>query len=301
VILGCLSAGAGTAAASGFSVARFSGEHGHPTTDNPTALYFNPAALRSRRFELLADGLFGIRRVTYPRTAQPSDERDPAGAEGANVGRATLSNLLASPSLWVMLPLSARLTLAAGIFTPFGGPVSWDKRARFDDAGFAGPADGVTRFHAIEGLSISSYGSLGGSYAVGDSGLRLGLAFNAVYSRVDDVRAWSGGGNGVVGEGRSLLKVDGLAWGFGAGAFYEDSTKRVRLGLSYQSRPNVAGGIKLGDGCRTTSADRAAPMSSCTKTYRTSCAWGWHTKRGGTWSCGRSGRGSAGARFRTNA
>ena len=29
---------AGSAEASGFSVARFSGEHGHPTTDNPTAL-----------------------------------------------------------------------------------------------------------------------------------------------------------------------------------------------------------------------------------------------------------------------
>jgi long-chain fatty acid transport protein len=103
----------------------------------------------------------------------------------------------------------------------------------------------VTRFHAIEGLSITSYGSLGASYAFGQSGLRLGLALNGVYSRIEDVRAWSGGGNAVASEGRSLLEVDGLAWSFAAGAFYEDRPKRWRLGLSYQSRPNVAGGVKL--------------------------------------------------------
>ena len=251
LVVACLVTGtvAGPAVASGFSVARFSGEHGHPTTDNPTALYFNPAALRSRRFELFADGLFGVRHVTYNRTAQPSDARDPPGAEGANVGRATLTNLLASPSLWLAVPLSTRLSLAAGVFTPFGGPLSWDRRAAFDGSGYAGPVDGVTRFHAIEGLSITSYGSVGASYALGnresDSGLRLGAALSGVYTRIDDVRAWSGGGNGVAGEGRSLLKVDGLAWSFGVGAFYEDRAKHWRLGLSYQSRPNVAGGIKL--------------------------------------------------------
>lgn len=232
-------------AASGFSVARFSGEHGHPTTGNPTALYFNPAALRTPRFELFVDGLVGLRRVTYTRQARPTDEADAPGAEGANVGRATLDNPLVSPSLWIALPLSSRWSLAAGVFTPFGGPISWDKRDGFEGSPHPGPVDGVTRYHAIEGLSISSYGSLGASYAFGDSGLRLGLALNGVYSRLEDVRAWSGGGNGVGGEGRSLLEVDGLAWSFAAGAFYEDQAKRWRLGLSYQSRPNVAGGIKL--------------------------------------------------------
>jgi len=227
-------------------VARFSGEHGHPTTDNPTALYFNPAALRPRRFELFVDGLFGLRRVTYTRTAQPLDAPDVPGAAGANVGRATLLNPLASPSLWLGLPLSSRLSLAAGVFTPFGGPISWDKRSAFEGSPYPGPLDGVTRFHAIEGLSITSYGSLGASYALGDSGLRLGLVLNAVYTRIQDVRAWSGGGNGVAGEGRSLLDVDGFAWGVGLGAFYEDAAKRWRLGVSYQSRPNFAGGFKLG-------------------------------------------------------
>lgn len=231
--------------ASGFSVARFSGEHGHPTTDNPTGLYFNPAALRGERVELLADGLFGLRRVTYTRQSQPTDVQDPQDARGANVGRATLQNFLAAPSLWLKVPVSSRLVLGAGVFTPFGGPISWDERAAFSQSRYPGPVDGVSRFHAIEGLSITTYGALGGSYAVTDK-LRFGVALNAVYTQIQDVRAWSGGRNGVAAEGRSLLDVNGWAFGFGAGALYEDAAKRFRLGLSYQSRPNVAGGFKLG-------------------------------------------------------
>lgn len=236
---------AGSAWGSGFSVARFSGEHGHPTTDNPTALYFNPAALRGEQSELFVDGLFGLRRVTYARPAQPTDAADPEGAEGANVGRATLSSFLASPSLWLAIVASPELELAAGVFTPFGGPISWDERQAFANAPYPGPVDGVSRFHAIEGLSITSYGSLGASYRVGQSGLRLGLAANVIYTRLEDVRAWSGGTNSVTGEGRSLLDVSGLAWGLAAGVFYESEAKRWRVGASYQSRPNLKGGMTL--------------------------------------------------------
>ncbi len=230
---------------SGFAVARFGGEHGHPVTDNPTGLYFNPAALRAERSELFIDGLLGLRRLTYTRRAAPTDAVDPPGAAGANVGRARLSNFLASPSLWLAVPLSSRLVLGAGVFTPFGGPLRWQEREAFAGSRYPGPLDGVTRFHAIEGLSITSYGSLGASYALADSGLRLGLALNVMYTRVQDVRAWSGGGNNVAGEGRSLLDVDGFAWGAALGAFYEDASARWRFGLSYQSRPNGAGGMRL--------------------------------------------------------
>jgi long-chain fatty acid transport protein len=236
----------GSAWASGFSVARFSGEHGHPTTDNPTALYHNPAALRGDQSELFVDGLLGVRRVTYTRTARASDAADPPGAEGANVGRATLLDLLANPSLWLAYAPTPKLKLAAGVFTPFGGPISWDERESFRDSEYPGPIDGVTRFHSIEGILITSYGSLGASYGLGQSGLRLGLAANLMYSRIEDVRAWSSGTNAVDGEGRSLLDVSGFAWGLSAGLFYEDSTRRARLGASYQSRPNLSGGMKLG-------------------------------------------------------
>jgi long-chain fatty acid transport protein len=230
------------AAGSGFSVARFAGEQGHPTTDNPTALYFNPAALRARRTELMLDGLCGIRRLSYTRPRRPSDAVDPPGADGANVGRARLSNFIASPSLWLAVPLGSRWVLAAGVFTPFGGPLRWSERPSFAASRYPGPLDGVTRFHAIEGLSVTSYASLGAAYALTES-WRLGLALNGIYTRVEDVRAWSGGGNDVVGEGRSLLEVDGVSWGLGAGLFY--AARGLSFGLSYQSRPNLAAGMKL--------------------------------------------------------
>lgn len=243
-LAGLLSLGPSAAHASGFSVARFTGEHGHPTTDNATGLYFNPAALRAERPELLIDGLFAWRKMSYARSAQPTDAEDVVGAEGANVGRATLDNLLANPSLWFQLPVTERLSLAAGIFTPLGGPINWDERGEFENSGYPGPVDGVTRFHSMEALFTTSYATLGGSFAATPS-LRLGLALDLMYTRIDDVRAWSGGSNGVTGEGRSLLEVDGFDFGFGAGIYYAPSDGQLRIGASYQSRPNVAGGMKL--------------------------------------------------------
>jgi long-chain fatty acid transport protein len=94
----------------------------------------------------------------------------------------------------------------------------------------------------MEALFITSYASLGASFAATPR-LRFGLALSAMYTRIDDVRAWSGGGNGLEGEGRSLLEVDGVDFGFGAGVFYDAGD--VRVGLSYQSRPNVVFGSKL--------------------------------------------------------
>src|SRR5688572_31149920 len=37
------------AKAGAFATARYTAEHGHPTTDNATALYFNPGALTDRK------------------------------------------------------------------------------------------------------------------------------------------------------------------------------------------------------------------------------------------------------------
>src|SRR6188768_1075174 len=81
------------ARASGFSVARFSGEHGHPTSSNPTALYFNPAALsQSDGLHLFVDLSLALRRVSYDRRRAASDAPDPPDAAFANVGRAVLVN-----------------------------------------------------------------------------------------------------------------------------------------------------------------------------------------------------------------
>src|SRR5450432_1943816 len=233
------------ARASGFSVAHFASEHGHPTTDNATALYFNPAALTlADGLHVFADLSVAVRRVTYDRPRAPTDAPDPPDAPGANVGRAELVNRLVNPVLAASLKLG-KLSLGAGFFTPFGGMVSWDKRPAFAGSRYPGIVDGVTRFQSIEGDIVTSQFSLGGALRVAGTGLSLGVSGSALRSWIDDVRAWSNGGNDVTIEGRSLLQVSGYAVGFGVGALYEVTPNVLWLGLSYQSRPNVSGGMRL--------------------------------------------------------
>ncbi|HEY2405791.1 MAG TPA: outer membrane protein transport protein [Polyangiaceae bacterium] len=231
--------------ASGFSVAHFASEHGHPTTDNATALYFNPAALsQADGAHVFADLSVGLRRVTYDRRAEPTDAPDPPDAAGANVGRARLLNTLASPVLAGSLKLGP-VVLGVGFFTPFGGIVNWDKRAAFANSRYPGPVDGVSRFQSIEGEFITSELLFGGAYRVPGTPLSFGATFNLMRSLIDDVRAWSGGTNDVRTEGRSLVDVSGYAYGFGLGVLYEALPEQLFLGASYQSRPNVSGGMRL--------------------------------------------------------
>jgi len=233
------------AAASGFAVAHFSGEHGHPTTSNATALYFNPAALsQAEGLHLLLDLSLAWRRVTYTRSRAASDAPDPVDAQGANVGRATLFNPLWNPALAASLKLG-HLSLGAGFFTPFGGSVSWQLRPEFAGSRYPGVVDGVSRFHSIEGEIVSSQFSLGGSFQFENTGLSVGASLSVIRSWISDVRAWSAGGNDISHEGRSLVEVSGYALGFGVGALYEVAPRVLWLGLSYQSRPNVRGGMRL--------------------------------------------------------
>ena len=231
--------------ASGFSVAHFASEHGHPTTDNATALYFNPAALTlADGLHVFADLSVAVRRVTYDRPPAATDAPDPPDAKGANVGRAELVNPLVNPVLAASFKIG-KLSLGAGFFTPFGGSVSWNKRNEFAGSRYPGIVDGVTRFQSIEGDIVTSQFSLGGALRVAGTGLSLGVSGSVMRSWIDDVRAWSNGGNDVTIEGRSLLQVSGYAVGFGVGALYEVTPDVLWLGLSYQSRPNVSGGMRL--------------------------------------------------------
>ncbi|HEX2674666.1 MAG TPA: outer membrane protein transport protein, partial [Polyangiaceae bacterium] len=75
--------------------------------------------------------------------------------------------------------------------------------------------------------------------------LSVGLSASVIRSWISDVRAWSAGGNDVTHEGRSLVEVSGYSVGFGVGGLYEVMPKRLWFGLSYQSRPNVSGGMRL--------------------------------------------------------
>jgi len=241
----CVAFAHGRAAASGFSVAHFAAEHGHPTTDNATAVYFNPAALTlSDGVHAFADLSVAVRRVTYERTGAATDAPVPADASGANVGRAELVNPLVNPVLAGSFRLG-QVSLGAGFFTPFGGSVSWDKRNEFAGSRYPGIVDGVQRFQSIEGDIVTSQFTVAGALRVAGTGLSLGLSGSVLRSWIDDVRAWSNGSNDVTNEGRSLLTVSGYSVGFGLGALYEAVPERLWFGLSYQSRPNVSGGMRL--------------------------------------------------------
>src|SRR3954469_22533555 len=80
--------------ASGFASARFGGEHGNPTETNPTALYYNPAGIAfSEGTHLFIDGSLAIRHATWTHAKSVHDVAEPAGAEGANFGKASLTNV----------------------------------------------------------------------------------------------------------------------------------------------------------------------------------------------------------------
>ncbi len=60
---------------------------------------------------------------------------------------------------------------------------------------------------------MSSQFAVGGALRIAGTGLSVGLSASVMRSWIKDVRAWSGGGNDVTHEGRSLLDVSGYALG----------------------------------------------------------------------------------------
>jgi long-chain fatty acid transport protein len=243
-----------TGHAGGFAASRFGGEHGHPATDHPTALYFNPAGLAVRGgSRVYAEGLFVYRSATYDRPAEAIDtvRPDAAVAPGtpqsgieANAGRAELSNYLAAPFVSVVSDLGiANFAVGAGVYAPFGGSGVWDTNDTFAGSEiYPGAVDGVQRWANIEGTQRVVYGTVGLAYRLPGPRLSFGVGFNAVKSEVETLRARTIAGTddvvarGTVVEGRSLLDVSGLTGSVGAGVLWQP-TAPLYVGFSYQSQP----------------------------------------------------------------
>jgi long-chain fatty acid transport protein len=237
---------ASPARAAGFGVARFAAEHGHPTTDNATAAFYNPAALtQADGVHLFLDANVAYRRLTYERAAQPADAPTPSDAADANTGRASLSNFLVGPTI----AGSARLgQLALGLIAcvPFGAPVHFEQRSSYaNHPRLPGPVDGVSRWHSIDGIFITGQLAAAAAYELPAARLSFGVSLSLLHSVLEDVRARANGTNDVEQEGRSLIEASGSAVAAGAGLLWEALPERLWLGASYQSRPNFAGGMKL--------------------------------------------------------
>lgn len=235
------------ALASGFSTARFGGEHGHPTTTNATAVYYNPAGIAdSEGIHIYLDGSLALRSASYLHERGGADVDEPADAQGSNYGEATLFNLAASPMVGATGKFGD-FAVGLGFYVPFGGVAVWDKNAAFEgNTQYPGPEDGVQRWYAIEGTIRSMYLTLAAAYHIEPARLSIGVSGNIILSTIDTIRARnSDGSNNVQSEGRSYLNVSGTGGSFGVGAVFEAIPEALWIGASYQSRPNISGGMSL--------------------------------------------------------
>jgi long-chain fatty acid transport protein len=223
-------------------VARFGGELGMPTTDDPTALYYNPAGIAfAHGTHIYVEGLFALRIRGY--------DRDPNGIDSPgtgtpdtkfNTGHGSLTNLLVSPFAGITSDLGVpNLGVGLSISVPFGGSQKWDKDTSRDSTTYPGAIDGSQRWSDIEGTIQAIYFTVGGAYRIAPT-LSLGLAVNVVSTKTFDLRATTLGGtddlvgNGVISEGRGLLDTTSITVG---GGVVWAPTPDWKIGASYQSQP----------------------------------------------------------------
>lgn len=247
---------AGQVDASGLSTARFGGEHGHPTTANPTAIYYNPAGLGlSEGINVFVDGNLAWRIATYerPEICPPADEPTPCDANpnnnefgepndavGANTGKAALTNVVAAPMIGasVKIPIGDDygLGIGAGFFVPFGGSSSWDKNEAFDGhPRFPGPRDGVNRWWSIDGTLRSIFLSGALSFSIHDL-IHLGVSGGVAFSEVNTIRAKVlNNSNNLALEGRAWVDASDINAHLGGGVVITPwKNDELRLGFSYQ-------------------------------------------------------------------
>jgi long-chain fatty acid transport protein len=264
IVLGVAFALAGADAnASGFATARFGGEHGHPTTDNPTAIYYNPAGIAlSKGTHIFIDGTMALRWASYSRPGVAPgvvDSQDTLRlAPGANDGKATLFNFVGAPFLGLSSDFGTDFIYGGVSFSvPFGGQATWDQNERFaNDPNFPGAVDGQQRWYTIVGSMRSMYLTGALAFNIRQIGLSIGISGSAIRSSVDTIRARNADGTDdlvsvrgdelLLKEGRSRIDVAGWQGGFGIGLVYDVAKLgKYFLGASYTSQPNVAGGMSL--------------------------------------------------------
>lgn len=254
---------AAQADASGLSTARFGGEHGHPTTSNPTAIYYNPAGIGlSEGVNIFVDGNIAWRIATFerPQVCPPADEPTACDANpnnnefgeandaiGANYNKAALVNLVAAPMLGasVKIPLTVDYDLGfgAGFFVPFGGSSSWDKNDAFEDhPRFPGARDGANRWWSIDGTLRTMFLSGAVSFSMWDL-VHLGVSGGVAFSEVNTVRAKVlSNSNNLALEGRAWVDASSINGQLGGGVVVTPfRNDELRLGLSYQAPVGIDG------------------------------------------------------------
>jgi long-chain fatty acid transport protein len=251
---------AAPAYASGIAAARFGGEHGHPTTDNPTAIYYNPAGIAlSKGTHIMVDTTLALRFASYTRPASENSSLQTSSiAPGANDGKATLFNAIASPFFGITSDFGTDFIYGGlALYFPFGGQAVWDQNKAYQgNTNFPGAVDGVQRWYSIDGTIRSMYATAALGFNIRRIGLSLGFTGSLIRSNVETIRARNADGtdnlvqgtapNTTLVEGRSYINVAGFQGGFSLGAIYDVlKMNKYFIGVSYTSQPNVSGGMKL--------------------------------------------------------
>ena len=248
----------GSASASGLAAARFGGEHGHPTTDNPTAIYYNPAGIALKRgTRIFLDMNLASRWASYTRDPSAISNLGtgtPGDLASANAGTAKLQNVLVSPFLGASSDFGTKI-FSAGVaaYFPFGGQAVWGQNSQYsNNTSYPGAHDGVQRWYTIDGKVRSMYLTGAVAFNIPQIGLSIGATGSAIRSEADTIRARNADGTddlidsnfNSLKEGRSWLKASGWQGGFGLGAIWTWQ-QRLWIGASYTSQPNVVGGMTL--------------------------------------------------------
>ncbi len=228
------------ARAAGFANTQIGGEQGSVVSTNPTALYYNPAGMAfAKGSQLALYGGLAIRHATWQRGAAKSDIPDPADAQGANVGTASLFNAFGGPSIGGTLKIG-HLVLGAGFFAPFYGRAHWGKNDAFvDGSKYPLAAGGVQRWFNIDGATSVLYFTAGAAYRLGP--FSIGVTGNFISTTINSTKGWDTG-TGVPDtsmEGRAFTDVSTFNGSFGAGVMLEAMPGQLWLGASYQAQPGL--------------------------------------------------------------
>jgi long-chain fatty acid transport protein len=231
-----------TAAAAGFATQTFGGEHGSVVETNPTALYYNPGALGFSSTG--AVGMYGslaVHGLTWTHSQAVDDLPDPAGAKGADTGKASLLNVFGGAAIGGTVHVTKNLVIGAGFFAPFFGLSHWDQNSAFAGNPKYGQAvNGVQRWFGYDGKIEVLYFSAGAAYRLGP--ISIGATGNFISSTLANHQARNIGGMGRPNpdsEGTSYFDVQGYNGSFAAGLMVDALPGQVEIGASYQAQPGM--------------------------------------------------------------
>lgn len=185
--------------------------------DDPSAIFYNPAGITQLR-----------RPQLYLNTVLSSTNRAYVSPLGSyTTGK---HKVFAIPATYAVLPVTDRLVVGCGVFSPFGLGTTW-------------PPSWAGRYlSTVSHLQTYNVNPVA-AFKVLDN-LSIAVGFNVLWSKVNIQRRTI---LGPFTELKSDFEGDGMGWGYNFGLLYEP-VQGMKLGLSYRSaiRVNHEGDFKLG-------------------------------------------------------